>query len=224
MEYLDGFSLQSLVDRFGPQPDGRVIGILLQVCGSLMEAHALGLIHRDIKPANIMVTQRGGIRDFAKLLDFGLVKAVDAHKQTMLTAADSITGTPLYMSPESIQDPDEADARSDLYSLGAVGYFLLTGVPVFSGVNVMEIIRHQLESQPVGPTKRLGSADVARLGTSDPGLFGQVSERSAAKRCPIGRRPQSLRSAPSLECRRRRPLVDPVSTDTNPRSRRREYD
>ena len=123
MEYLDGFSLQTLVERFGPQPDGRVIQILLQVCGSLLEAHSLGLIHRDIKPANIMLTRRGGMSDFVKLLDFGLVKATDSRRQAQLTAVDTITGTPLYLPPECIQDPDQADARSDLYSLGARGLF-----------------------------------------------------------------------------------------------------
>ena len=101
MEYLQGMSLQSLVEDFGPQPDGRVIHILLQVCGSLVEAHSQGLIHRDIKPANIMLTERGGVRDFVKLLDFGLVKAVDTRKQRSLTAADAITGTPLYLPPET---------------------------------------------------------------------------------------------------------------------------
>lgn len=156
MEFLDGFSLQTLVDRFGPQPDGRVVHILTQVCGSLIEAHSQGLIHRDIKPANIMLTRRGGVRDYIKLLDFGLVKAVDAQKTRVLTAADSLTGTPLYMSPESIEDPDRADARSDLYALGAVGYFLLTGRPVFDATNVMEIVRHHLETAPVPPTKVLG--------------------------------------------------------------------
>lgn len=166
MEYLDGFSLQSLVDRFGPQPDGRTIPILQQVCGSLLEAHSLGLIHRDIKPANIMLTDRGGVRDFAKLLDFGLVKAIDAGKMATLTAADSITGTPLYMSPEGIQDPDSADARSDLYSLGAVAYFMVTGLPVFLGNNVIEIIRQHVESEPLAPSRRVSrpiSPDLERL-------------------------------------------------------------
>jgi len=148
MEYLDGFSLQSLVERFGPQPDGRVIQILSQVCGSLLEAHTAGLMHRDIKPANIMITCRGGVRDFVKLLDFGLVKATDSRRETQLTAADSITGTPLYLPPECIQDPDQADARSDLYSLGGVGYFLLTGRPVFEAASVLEIIRRQVETPP----------------------------------------------------------------------------
>jgi eukaryotic-like serine/threonine-protein kinase len=163
MEYLDGLSLQSLVERFGAQPDGRVIHILLQVCGSLIEAHAQGLIHRDIKPANIMLTARGGVRDYVKLLDFGLVKAIDAEKQRTLTAADSITGTPLYLPPESIQDTDRADARSDLYSLGGVAYFLLTGRPVFEGAGVMEIIRQQVQDVPVALSKRLGRPINAEL-------------------------------------------------------------
>jgi hypothetical protein len=153
MEFLDGFSLQSMVDRFGPQPDGRVIQILLQVCGSLLEAHTQGLIHRDIKPANIMLTRRGGVSDFVKLLDFGLVKATDSRRQTQLTAADSITGTPLYLPPECIQDPDKADARSDLYSLGGVGYFLLTGHPPFEAASVLEIIRRQVEDMPTPPSQ-----------------------------------------------------------------------
>jgi hypothetical protein len=156
MEYLDGFSLQALVERFGAQPDGRVIHILLQVCGSLVEAHSQGLIHRDIKPANIMLTERGGVRDYVKLLDFGLVKAVDTAKQRTLTVADAITGTPLYLSPESIEDGDSADKRSDLYSLGGVAYFLLTGHPVFEGGGVMDIIRQHVEGTPVAPSKRLG--------------------------------------------------------------------
>jgi hypothetical protein len=156
MEYLDGLSLQSLVERFGSQPDGRVVQILLQVCGSLAEAHSQGLIHRDIKPANIMLTERGGVRDYVKLLDFGLVKAIDANKQRSLTAADSITGTPLYLPPESIQDSDRSDVRSDLYSLGGVAYFLLTGHPVFETGGVMEIIRQHVEGTPVPLSKRLG--------------------------------------------------------------------
>jgi hypothetical protein len=99
MEYLDGIDLEDLVERYGPQPDQRVIGILKQVCGSLAEAHGLGLVHRDIKPANIILNKRGGLFDFVKVLDFGLVKAVDAGKEAALTAANNITGTPLYMSP-----------------------------------------------------------------------------------------------------------------------------
>jgi tRNA A-37 threonylcarbamoyl transferase component Bud32 len=164
MEYLQGMSLQSLVEDFGPQPDGRVIHILLQVCGSLVEAHTQGLIHRDIKPANIMLTERGGVRDYVKLLDFGLVKAIDTRKQRSLTAADAITGTPLYLPPEAIQgDVEAADARSDLYSLGGVAYFLLTGQAVFEGGSIMDVIRMQVEGTPVPPSKRLGRPIIPEL-------------------------------------------------------------
>lgn len=154
MEYLDGMSLEALVEKFGPQPDGRVIHLLRQVCGSLVEAHAQGLIHRDIKPANIMLTRRGGVCDYVKLLDFGLVKAIDAQRQRTLTAADAITGTPLYLPPESISDSEAADARSDLYSLGGVAYYLLTGHAVFEGGSVMDIIRQHVEAVPVPPSQR----------------------------------------------------------------------
>jgi serine/threonine protein kinase len=155
MEYLDGFSLDTLVKQFGPQPDGRVIHILTQVCGSLVEAHSAGLIHRDIKPANIMLTRRGGVCDYVKLLDFGLVKAVDSEKMRTLTAADAITGTPLYITPETIEDSEGSDARSDLYSLGAVGYYLLTGKPVFDAGGIMEIMRAHVQTKPIAPSKRL---------------------------------------------------------------------
>jgi hypothetical protein len=166
MEYLDGVDLEDLVERFGPQPEPRVVQILRQVCGSLAEAHGLGLIHRDIKPANIVLNKRGGLCDFVKLLDFGLVKAVDSAKEATLTAANCITGTPLYMSPESIEHPDKVDARSDLYALGAVGYFLLTGGPVFQGQTVLELLKKQASAAPELPSQRLGkpvSADLELL-------------------------------------------------------------
>lgn len=156
MEFLDGYPLDVLVRRFGPLPDGRVINILAQVCGSLNEAHAAGLMHRDIKPANIMITARGGVYDFVKLLDFGLVKAVDSGKMQTLTAANSVTGTPLYMAPETVRDAEGCDARGDLYALGAVGYFLLTGHAVFESSSVLEIMRAHVEAQPVRPSQRVG--------------------------------------------------------------------
>ena len=133
MEYLDGLDLQTLVDRCGAQPEGRVIHILRQICGSLNEAHGIGLIHRDIKPANIILCQRGGEHDVVKVLDFGLVKAVDEERQIKLTATGVMLGTPLYMSPEAIQRPEAVDGRNDLYAVGAVGYFMITGVPCLWG-------------------------------------------------------------------------------------------
>jgi serine/threonine protein kinase len=156
MEYLDGLDLEELVLRDGPLPEGRVIHILAQLCGSLAEAHAAGLIHRDIKPANIVINRRGGLYDFVKVLDFGLVKALDSEREATLTAANAITGTPLYMSPEAIEQPDAVDARSDLYAVGAVGYFLLTGTAVFRGQSILEILRLQATASPESPSLRLG--------------------------------------------------------------------
>jgi hypothetical protein len=163
MELLEGYSLDVLVQRFGPLPDGRVIGILSQLCGSLIEAHQAGLIHRDIKPANIMVTQRGGVYDFVKLLDFGLVKAIDSRKQKTLTAADTITGTPLYMAPETIRDSEGCDARGDLYALGAVGYYLLCGRPMFESNSVMAIMRAHVETRPTPPSQKTTQPICAEL-------------------------------------------------------------
>ncbi len=154
MEYLDGIDLQTLVDRYGPQPEGRVIHILKQMCGSLYEAHSLGLVHRDIKPANVMLNRRGGEADVVKVLDFGLVKAVDDAKQSRQSGG--VSGTPLYMSPETIQTPDLVDARSDLYAVGAVGYFLITGQPVFNATSLVDLCQHHVSTVPDSPTQRLG--------------------------------------------------------------------
>jgi serine/threonine protein kinase len=156
MEYIDGLSLEALIKRFGPQPDGRVIHILRQLCGSLNEAHRMGLIHRDIKPQNIMLTRRGGLPDFAKLLDFGIAKAISGPDQQSLTTAGLHVGTPLYMAPESIKHPESAGSSADLYSLGAVGYFLLTGTPLFDGGHTLEILRQHVEVAPQPPSERLG--------------------------------------------------------------------
>lgn len=156
MEYLDGIDLQTLVERYGPQPEERVIHILRQICGSLYEAHSLGLVHRDIKPANIMFNRRGSEPDVVKVLDFGLVKAIDDQKQSGMTAANGLTGTPLYMSPEAIQTPQSVDARSDIYAVGAVGYYLLTGQPVFNAGNIVELCQMHVTRQPETPSTRLG--------------------------------------------------------------------
>lgn len=155
MEYLDGIDLQTLVERYGPQPVPRVIHMLLQVCSSLYEAHSLGLVHRDIKPANIMLNRRGGEPDVVKVLDFGLVKATDDQKQAGLTQQASLTGTPLYMSPEAIQLPNSVDARSDLYAVGAMGYFLLTGQPVFEADSVVDLCQKHVATPPVPPSERV---------------------------------------------------------------------
>ncbi|MET0594363.1 MAG: serine/threonine-protein kinase [Polyangiaceae bacterium] len=164
MEYLDGLSLESLVASDGVQPPGRVVHLLLQAAGALAEAHGIGLIHRDIKPANIMLCERGGMPDVVKVVDFGLVKNLDAEQTDVaLTNTNALTGTPLYLAPESITRPDQIDARIDVYALGAVGYFLITGTPPFTGHNVVEIAGHHLHTDPQLPSHRLGRAVPPKL-------------------------------------------------------------
>ncbi len=165
MEYLEGLNLDDLVKRFGPLPEARVVYILQQICGSLAEAHAAGLVHRDVKPANIVLTRRGGLHDFVKVLDFGLVKSVAGVEQAHLTNPCAVTGTPLYLSPESVRRPDEVDARTDVYALGAVGYYLLTGSPVFTGESVMEICLKHANEPPEPPSSRVGRKVSAHLET-----------------------------------------------------------
>ena len=131
MEYLEGISLADLVERYGPVPPARVAHILSQACLSLAEAHAQGLVHRDIKPQNIMLCQIRGERDVVKVLDFGLVKQISGSHTRDLTSTMKILGTPLYMSPERIRNPADADARADIYALGAVAFNLLTGKRLF---------------------------------------------------------------------------------------------
>ncbi len=153
MEYLDGIELQDFIEQYGPQPEGRIVHILKQICGSLHEAHTQGLVHRDIKPANIMLNRRGGIADFIKVLDFGLVKALDSQKQSGLTMANSLTGTPLYMSPEAIQTPALVDGRSDIYAVGAVAYLMMTGRNVFEAETIVELCQQQVSEPPKPPSK-----------------------------------------------------------------------
>jgi serine/threonine-protein kinase len=160
MEYLAGASLEEVVALSGPLPAGRVIRVLDQVAGALSEAHGIGLIHRDIKPANILLTEQGGVPDVAKVLDFGLVKQLvqptdEEPGLPALTQDNAISGTPMYMAPEAIITPERIDARTDLYALGAVGYFLLTGKEVFTGHNIVEICGHHLHSVPPPPSERI---------------------------------------------------------------------
>ena len=159
MELLEGADLDAVVSLAGPFPPGRVLKVLIEVAGALEEAHGIGLIHRDIKPANIILCSHGGRHDVAKLVDFGLVKDLSDHKEDVgLTKESSVTGTPLYMPPEALKSADAVDARSDLYALGAVGYYLLTGEHVFTGDSVIEVCGHHLHSEPQRPSERLGDA------------------------------------------------------------------
>lgn len=157
MEYLDGMDLGMLVRQYGSLSAARVISILIQICGSLIEAHGKGLIHRDIKPANIMLCECGGIYDFAKLLDFGLVKESNAENAN-ITHEGSLTGTPMYMSPEAIRNAKTVDPRSDIYSVGAVGYYLVTGKPLFDVTGTVDAILNQFNEEPDRPGERAGKS------------------------------------------------------------------
>jgi serine/threonine-protein kinase len=152
MEYLPGLNLEELVKRHGPLPPERVIHLLRQACGALHEAHAAGLIHRDIKPSNIITCQRGGLHDVAKLLDFGLVRSPDfSTGADNLTQEGAIAGTPAYMSPEQADSKVNLDARSDIYSLGAVAYYVLTGQPPFVRPTPLQTLIAHVYERPTPP-------------------------------------------------------------------------
>ena len=154
MELLDGLDLQSLVVRFGPQPQERVVHILLQVCDSLAEAHDRGMVHRDIKPANIFLCRLGKTLDHVKVLDFGLVrsdplsKPDDVDTLPRLTRQGIISGSPSFMSPEQAGGSEDLDRRADIYALGCVTYFLLTGSAPFRADNPMLVLMQQVSDAP----------------------------------------------------------------------------
>jgi eukaryotic-like serine/threonine-protein kinase len=154
MELLDGISLQGLVDRFGPQPAPRVIQMLRQVCESLEEAHRRGLIHRDIKPNNIFACMVGIEHDFIKVLDFGLVKNLSRNDSLQLTATGVTAGTPAYMAPEVATGEESIDGRTDVYALGCVAYFLLTGTPVFDEKTATATAMAHVQKIPSPPSHR----------------------------------------------------------------------
>ena len=162
MELLDGMDLEKLVAADGPQPAERVIHLIRQAARGLEEAHGVGLVHRDIKPANVFVCRWWGEPDAVKVLDFGLAKNnADPHQS--VTGHDVVLGTPLYISPEALKGAALVDVRSDLYSLGAVAYYLLTAQPVFAGGSAVEVCAKHLHSAPVPPSERLGHAVPADL-------------------------------------------------------------
>jgi len=154
MELLDGISLERYVQLFGPMEPARVVSVLEQACHSLGEAHARGLVHRDIKPANIFICRLGPDYDFVKVLDFGLVKHLGSSEERMLTMQGTTAGTPAYMAPEIALGRADADGHADLYSLGCVAYFLLTGQTVFSGETALATALAHLNEQPVPPSTR----------------------------------------------------------------------
>ena len=158
MELLMGRDLESLVREFGPVPAARAGYLLRQVCHSLADAHARGLVHRDIKPANIYVCRMGLQYDFVKVLDFGLVKvngrSSGEQLQTLMTADQRTTGTPAYMAPEVILGEATVDRRADVYALGCVTYYLLTGELVFEGDTPMKMLLQHVQAEPIPPSQR----------------------------------------------------------------------
>ena len=162
MELLDGRDLQTLVKQFGPLPHERAMYLVRQVCQSLAEAHARGMVHRDVKPANIFLCRMGLEFDFIKVLDFGLVKTREQDKATDVTVTpvtgqQQLIGTPAYMSPEMILGRPDVDRRADVYGIGCVAFYLLTGTHVFDGSHMQVLLDH-VHTEPPSPSKRLGAA------------------------------------------------------------------
>jgi len=184
MELLEGISLADLVDKFGPLRPDRAVYLLRQVCESLAEAHDMGLIHRDIKPTNIFTCRFGLSYDFIKVLDFGLVKQAGSVADTRLTGVGLVVGTPAFIAPELATNAAGADARSDIYSLGCVAYWLVTGKLVFESETPMGMILEHVQKVPIPPSKR-----------SEVSLPSQLQEviLSCLEKEP-GRRPKSALS------------------------------
>jgi serine/threonine-protein kinase len=156
MELLDGFDLETFVKRFGAVPAERAIKLLIQVCHSLGEAHAEGLIHRDIKPANVYVCRYGREVDFVKVLDFGMVKSTHEgdDAETQLTGDHAVAGTPAFMAPEQVLGSRPVDGRTDLYAVGCVAYWLITGQLVFTGRTAVETMMQHTQAVPLPPSAR----------------------------------------------------------------------
>jgi serine/threonine-protein kinase len=193
MEMLDGVDLETLVERFGPVPPERAVYLLRQVCESLEEAHSRGLVHRDIKPSNIFSCRMGLAVDFVKVLDFGLVKAMGEQDReaTLLTAPDATTGTPAYIAPEMVRGDGAVDHRVDIYTLGCVGYWLLTGQLVFHAPNAIQLMYQHANATPIPPSQRTELeippeldlvilACLAKRPEDRPQTAGEVSRRLAS--------------------------------------------
>lgn len=154
MELLDGFDLDTLVRQFGPQPAGRVVHLLEQMCDSLDDAHRSHFVHRDVKPANVFVCRYGTRLDHVKVLDFGLVKMAGSDGDPTLTAQGAhVPGTPAFMAPETVTR-GVSDARSDLYAVGGLAYWLLTGTLPFEGTTPMEVLAAHVHQEPDPPSRR----------------------------------------------------------------------
>jgi serine/threonine-protein kinase len=162
MELLRGRDLESLVKEFGPLPHERVMYVMRQVCHSLAEAHARGMVHRDVKPANIFLCRMGLEFDFVKVLDFGLVQTRRPDVSTAVTetsiTAEKLIGTPAYMAPEIILGRNDVDRHADVYAIGCVAFYLLTGTRVFQDGNQMQMLVDHVHAEPIPPSARLGAA------------------------------------------------------------------
>jgi serine/threonine-protein kinase len=154
MELLEGLDLQRLVERHGPQPPGRVISLLRQACDSLEEAHGLGMVHRDVKPTNLFVCRMGTQVDVVKVLDFGLVKAAVEPGESLASMHRETSGTPAFMSPEQVYGEADVDARADVYGLGCVAYYLLTGTLVFDEATAVATALAHVGKDPAPPSRR----------------------------------------------------------------------
>src|SRR5438552_513936 len=163
MEYLQGMNLKDQVERHGPMPPERAVHFLRQVCQALREAHSIGLIHRDIKPSNIFAYERGKVYDVAKLLDFGLVKGIGLGNDGIkLTHDGAFTGSPAFMSPEQAVGQQQLDARSDIYNVGAVAYFLITGELLFDRTSPLQML-HAHAYEPLVPNQEFQETVAADL-------------------------------------------------------------
>ncbi len=206
MEYVRGLDLGSIISRDGPMPWSRAAPLLAQICGALAEAHELGIVHRDLKPENVLITRTGHGRDYAKVLDFGLAKLDQPRAPSNATDRQQIVGTPYFMSPEQIRG-DDVDARSDIYSFGALMFEALTGQHLFTGSTAVGVLTKHLTAEPDAPSMR-----APRLGI-DP----QVDEicRKALAKDPSAR----FQSAEELAERIEEVYSDTVGNATGPGSR-----
>ena len=200
MELLDGLSLERFVEEFGPVDPARTVHLLRQVCHSLGEAHARGLVHRDVKPANILLCRLGPDHDFVKVLDFGLVKHTAAGQTiSMVSMEGMVVGTPTHMAPESALGHRDVDGRTDLFSLGGVAYYMLTGQPVFSGSTPVAAAIAHVKDTPIPvrlrspfmiplPLDAIIMECLAKDPDNRPASVAVVSDRLAAAYCPPERR------------------------------------
>jgi serine/threonine protein kinase len=215
-------NLHDLVSLYGPKPEARVIHILVQICDSLKEAHGVGLIHRDIKPGNVFLCDRGGISDCVKVLDFGLVREYRNGSENPRPADDNkiIEGTPWFTAPEAIENPALIDPRSDIYAVGALGYFLLTQHYIFDAETVAEIHQKQLAADPIPASMRTTnpiSAEMEQILLSclakDPSERPQSAEdlRALLLTCPAAGEWTVEARAAWWAAYRQQPAVNPVN-------------